>query len=211
MRSYALMAVMGEVPHEAEARGLGREDEVIRAASGDRAALARVLSELAPPVLAAARRVLGHTAPRGRDAQDVTQETLIAVARHLPELRHPGRLLAYARRTAVRRALRLRRDAVREHDRLAALARTDELRGDLRDDARSRGHAELLLALLDTLSEEQAETMLLRFALGMSLAEVSQATDVPTNTVRSRIRLAKERMRSELERHPTLRAALEAP
>jgi RNA polymerase sigma-70 factor (ECF subfamily) len=187
----------------------GPGSDVARAAAGDRAALRRVLTRLAPVVLSAARRVLGSQAARGHDAEDVTQETLMAVTRKLPELRDPAAARAYARRTAARRALRLRRDADRDRDRLGTVAAQRAGRGDLSREALARGRADLLLGLMQDLSEVQAETMVLRYCLGMSLQEVADTMETSPNTVRSRIRLARERLVQEIDERPELRAALE--
>jgi DNA-directed RNA polymerase specialized sigma24 family protein len=54
-------------------------------------------------------------------------------------------------------------------------------------------------ALLDDLPEEQAEALALRFMLGWSLIEISEASGAPVNTVRSRLRLAKEALRRRVE------------
>jgi RNA polymerase sigma-70 factor (ECF subfamily) len=63
--------------------------------------------------------------------------------------------------------------------------------------------------LLSTLPENQAETLALRVVLGMSLGEVASATGVPLNTVRSRIRLAREALMERIEANPTLLELLE--
>ena len=57
--------------------------------------------------------------------------------------------------------------------------------------------------------EEQAEALGLRIMLGWSLEEVAQAAGAPLNTIRSRLRLAKEALRKRIEAAPELYAALE--
>ncbi len=64
--------------------------------------------------------------------------------------------------------------------------------------------AGLLRALLDELPVVQAETFALRVALGYSMQEVADATSAPVNTVRSRLRLAKEALRHRIEQDATL-------
>ena len=61
---------------------------------------------------------------------------------------------------------------------------------------------ELLKRLLTELPAAQADTMVLRVALGHSIEEVSEITASPVNTVRSRLRLAKETLRRRIERDP---------
>jgi RNA polymerase sigma factor (sigma-70 family) len=63
--------------------------------------------------------------------------------------------------------------------------------------------------LLETLPEEQAETFAMRVAMGFSLPEVAAATGAPLNTVRSRIRLAKEALRRRIDADPKLVELLE--
>ena len=58
--------------------------------------------------------------------------------------------------------------------------------------------------LLARLPEEQAETLALRVVLGWSLDEIASATGAPTNTVRSRMRLAKDALRKSIEKSPGL-------
>ena len=62
---------------------------------------------------------------------------------------------------------------------------------------------------MEQLPEEQAETLALRVVLGFSLEEVAQATGVPLNTVRSRVRLAKTSLKKRIESDPRLLSALE--
>lgn len=63
---------------------------------------------------------------------------------------------------------------------------------------------ELVRELMALLPEEQAETFVMRVALGFSLPEVAAATQVPLNTVRSRVRLAKEALRERIEADASL-------
>ncbi|HTA21242.1 MAG TPA: sigma factor-like helix-turn-helix DNA-binding protein, partial [Polyangia bacterium] len=58
--------------------------------------------------------------------------------------------------------------------------------------------------LLDDLPEEQAETFALRVVLDYSLDQVAAATGAPVNTVRSRVRLAREKLKQRIERDPEL-------
>ena len=77
------------------------------------------------------------------------------------------------------------------------------------DDPEAPRRRALLRALLDELPEAQAETLVLRIMLGFSMAETAEATSVPLNTVRSRLRLAKEALRSRIEQDPCLAEMLE--
>lgn len=56
--------------------------------------------------------------------------------------------------------------------------------------------------LLDDLPDEQAETIALRVLLDYSLEETATTMGVPVNTVRSRIRLAREALRRRIDADP---------
>ena len=80
----------------------------------------------------------------------------------------------------------------------------EEHAGDAAVPVEARRRTELLRGLLETLPPDQAETLSLRTILGYSLEEIAEATGVPQNTVRSRLRLAKEALRARIEANPAL-------
>src|SRR5687767_14508363 len=53
-----------------------------------------------------------------------------------------------------------------------------------------------LVRLLDALSEEQRTALVLHFVLELSVAEIAEQVGVPMETVRSRLRLGKARLRT---------------
>jgi len=174
----------------------------LAASRGDREAIHRVLISVAPRVQRAARGVLGTGAP---DVDDATQESLIALVDALPRFRGECSVVGYATRIAVRTSLRLRRQQRARGDREQRSAQQAEDEGRLEPVAALDGkllahrRRDAMREVLASLPDEQAETLLLRIVLGFSLAEVADATGVPVNTVRSRVRLGKQSMRRRLE------------
>jgi RNA polymerase sigma-70 factor (ECF subfamily) len=61
-----------------------------------------------------------------------------------------------------------------------------------------------LYALHTRFPADQAEAIALLIVLGWSLAEGARVPDVPVNTVRSRVRLAKKALRAAIEADPLL-------
>jgi RNA polymerase sigma-70 factor (ECF subfamily) len=150
-------------------------------------------------MVAVASKLLGPGHP---DVEDAAQEALIAVARSLPGYRAEGSIVAYANRIAVRTTLHVARRGrarVARHDHLARAEAVSEIPqpADPAGDAQRR---RLLRESLSTLPDEQAEALALRVCLGSSLHEVAAETGVPVNTVRSRLRLAKEALRRRMIR-----------
>lgn len=181
----------------------------LEAAAGDTEATSKLLKALAPGMVRAARALMG---PTHADLDDVVQQSLIGLVQALPAFRAEcspahyasrivGRTAAAARaRTRLREA---RRDDGAEPDALLALE--EALPGQV--DAQRRRRA--VWNLLETLPEEQSHTLGLRIVLGFSLQETAEATGVPLNTVRSRIRLAKEALRRLIDADPRLIEMLE--
>src|SRR5439155_9397589 len=115
---------------------------------------------------------------------------------------------SYATRIALRTAL-----AFRRRRRPAA---AEELGEEIPDSepahedrvARAR-RLQALRILLDELPEGQAESLAMRVVLGCTLSEVAAATGAAVNTVRSRIRLAREHIRARIGSDPRLCALFE--
>jgi hypothetical protein len=63
---------------------------------------------------------------------------------------------------------------------------------------------ELIRTLLDALPEEQAEVLVVRITIGWSLKDIATTSGAPFNTVRSRLRLAKETLRRRIADDPVL-------
>lgn len=178
------------------------------AASGNAAATHQLLRALAPKVRGIVRAVLGAAHP---DLDDAIQQALIGFVQALPAFRGDCDPLGYARVIALRTSIAVRkrgrvrdsrRDAEAEPEQMA------EARPSPVDSAGARERQELLRDLLGELPEEQAETIALRIIFGLSLEEVARETGVPMNTVRSRVRLAKERLKARIERDSSLAEAL---
>jgi RNA polymerase sigma-70 factor (ECF subfamily) len=123
-------------------------------------------------------------------------------------------VLHYATRIAVRTALAARRRALAGDVRLEQMQR-DTATTDLPPPSpahqlASARRMDLVRSLLDDLPEAQANAFAMRIVLGYSMQEVASATGAPLNTVRSRIRLAKEALRRRIENDPAIAEMLGA-
>ncbi|HEX6242537.1 MAG TPA: RNA polymerase sigma factor [Polyangiales bacterium] len=177
------------------------------AGTGDAAATAKLLRLVAPEMRRVVRGVLGN---HPADVDDASQQALVGLVHALPAFRGDCSPVGYACRIAFRTALAVRRQRVRLRDRCDLSVDADSLSHD--EDFGQREGAglrmELLRTLLDDVPPEQAEALTLRTVLGWSLAEIAEASGVPLNTVRSRLRLAKEAVRAKIEANPELADAL---
>lgn len=154
---------------------------VLRAQSGDRAALEALLSHADGLLRPYATLML-----RDDDAaDDVLQDVLLLVYRKLGSLREPRAFAAWARRIASREIFRTLRTR-RAHDHLH-----DELPLDLVDAADPPeppdGMIDQLPELLQRVSPASRAVLALHYIDDLSLDEIAAVLDLPTGTVKSRL------------------------
>ncbi|HVE71941.1 MAG TPA: RNA polymerase sigma factor [Thermoanaerobaculia bacterium] len=157
---------------------------VLRAQSGDREAFDALLRDIAPPLLRYVKRVTGDAAL----AEDVVQETLIAIVRKIEWLSDPSLFKAWAYRIASRqafRALKKRNDWVEV---------TDAGYEDVPSDPWQR---ERLLASLEKLSPAVRAVITLHYFEEMPLSEVAAVLDLAPGTVKSRLAYGLAQLRKE--------------
>ena len=136
---------------------------------------------------------------------DVAQESLLAVKDALRSFRGEASVVQYARQVAVRTALSARRGRNARDRLLERFRRESEAGpsiGPTTDPVLRARRTAAFRGLLDDLPDEQAETFALRVVLDYSLDQVAAATGAPVNTVRSRVRLAREKLKQRIEGDP---------
>ncbi|MEY2424356.1 MAG: hypothetical protein QOI95_4423 [Acidimicrobiaceae bacterium] len=115
------------------------------------------------------------------DPEDAMQEALIAIVKGLPSLREPGAFKAWARRVAVREAVRVarrRRPTEGIDERLEA--------GDVDIDASVD-----VRVVLAAMRPDQRAVLVLRDLDGYSEHDVAELLDIPAGTVKSRLHRAR--------------------
>ena len=178
--SPALWAVAGEPEVPCAAQSESRSD---------REALTTVAIQLLPRV----RNLIRYLIHGDQDVDDIAQEALLAVLRGLPSYRGDGALESWADRVVARVTFAwLRR---RKPDLASILEVEDESAADettLPDEYLRRRR---LVYLLDRLPHEQRYALVLHHVLGMSVDEIALETATKLETVRTRLRLGKRRLR----------------
>lgn len=124
------------------------------------------------------------------DAEDAVQVALERAWRHGHNLREPGKLPAWLHRIVVREAIRLERRRRGSFPRW--LAAPHEIRvGPPAEDDRDLD----LQAALNALPVEQRAVLVLHHYAGYSVSETAELSGAPLETTRSRLRLARARLR----------------
>ncbi len=159
------------------------------------------LDELATQLLPRARNLVRYLVRGDEDVDDIAQEGLIAVLRGLGTYRGHGTLTAWVDRIVARTTfawLRTRQRRVERALRLAATATLWESDAKGTEDYVARRR---MVRQLDTLPLEQRHALVLHHVLGMSIPEVAREIGASVETVRSRLRLGKQKL---LARHQSL-------
>jgi RNA polymerase sigma-70 factor (ECF subfamily) len=165
------------------------------AARADRAAFAALFQFYAPRIKAVLMRA-GATAEA---AEDLAQETLLAVWRKA-RLYDPRRAGASAWIFTIARNLRIDRLRQDQRAKLAAIydtmePETPERPDDIFDGSERDGRVRAALA---ELPEEQVRVVQLSFVEGRAHGDIAKLLNLPLGTVKSRLRLAMNRLRNLL-------------
>lgn len=171
-----------------------------RAQDGDVTSFETLMRRYSTPVFRLAQRTLTD---RG-EAEDVVQDTFVAVWRRLPTLNDPGLFRAWVYQIATRRCLNVLRARSRrptilvESDDLVAASEATHPDRNTSDDPAVAAEYVAQLAGLDTvlaaLTEEQRFCWVLREFNELSYAEIAYATHLPLSTVRGRIARARQHL-----------------
>jgi RNA polymerase sigma-70 factor (ECF subfamily) len=177
---------------------------------GDAQALSTFLSAIVPQLLRVVRSVLG---PEHPDLEDVAYEAAYAVVEGLPRFRGEGTVLHFACRVTVLSAMNVRRrDAAQKRALMRAPKDLDEVELDApnpEENAQAAALAPIVRELLATLPDALAEALALHVVLGYTVGEIAQTASLPVETVRSRLRLAKQALRKRVLSNPRLREAVD--
>jgi len=177
------------------ADGRSLNDFVREVLRGNSSATRCLLQAIAPLVRSICRGVMGREHP---ELEDALQDCLIDVVRALPQFRFEADVSHYVTKIAMRRAISLRR-----RSRARAQKHVEMDSGVVPVTTFDEGvevRANLIRDLLDELSEAQSTVLRLRLMLGHSIDEIASITGVSVNTVKTRLRLGKNRLREQLER-----------
>jgi RNA polymerase sigma-70 factor (ECF subfamily) len=177
------------------------DDELIAGLRrNDRQALADVYDTYSGVAYALATRVLGH----GNDAEDVVQESFIALWRQAARLDAGRGIRAYLLTIVHNKAV----DRVRRRGRRGEVNLDPELplAGPESDDPQvivgRAAEAQRVREALGELGEEQRRTVQLAYFAGLTTNQVAERMGVPVGTVKSRLRLALGHLRRRLGETP---------
>lgn len=158
-------------------------DVVAAAQAGDRAATEELLRRHLPSVASLCRRLAGNAS----DADDATQEALIAIVRGLPKFDGRSRFSTWAYRVATNACLDELRRRRRRPEPVDAAAHDATGRSSAPDPAGATADRIDIDHALARLPEEFRAAVVLRDLCALDYAEIAEVLGIPIGTVRSRI------------------------
>jgi RNA polymerase sigma-70 factor (ECF subfamily) len=166
-------------------------DVLMAASGGDRDAFETIYRASSGFVYSIACRITGNV----HSAQDVTQDVFLKVYKNLNRFRFRSSFKTWIYRITVNSALnscrRISKRLSKEVEYNDALNVTDS--GDSPRETVERGdNEELLKSMLSVLNPDQRACIVLRGIDGLSYREIAEVLDVNINTVRSRLKRARE-------------------
>ena len=169
------------------------QDVIRRAADGDINAFEELFRAYADYVFNIALRATRNH----EDAQEVTQDVFIALHRKLSGFKFQSGLKTWIYRITVnmtinylKRETKHRNNAVEYNDALGGLF----TRPEAHDQADQEHQEHIIHQLLEALSPEQKECVVLRNIEGFTYEEIAQALNIDINAVRSRLKRAREKL-----------------
>ncbi len=168
-------------------------EHVKKAAGGDLRAFETIYRQCAGFVYSVALRMTRNTA----DAEEVTQDAFLKVYRSLNRFENRSSFKTWVYRIAMNSALDFcRRRSAEAGKRVefesqdhAGASSPEALSSLAREDAKKK-----LEQFLETLNEDQRACILLREVEGLNYREIADVLDININTVRSRLKRARETM-----------------
>lgn len=185
-----------DVPEDGSARDLAA-DLLVRVAAGDQTAFAELYDLLSPRVFALILRVLVNRSQSEEVLQEVFLEVWQSAGRFAPN-KGQGRtwVLTIAHRRAVDRVRASQSSA--DRDTRIGIRDLADARDVVADTVESQLDGELVVSALAALPEAQQEALILAYYGGYSQSEIAALTGSPLGTIKTRMRDALTRLRTEL-------------
>ncbi|CAN5924216.1 ECF family RNA polymerase sigma factor SbrI [soil metagenome] len=153
-------------------------------------------------------------------AEDVVQETFVRVVQNAADFKHEARFTTWV--YTITRNLcidQLRKRALRKHPSLDQAGgeegdgptlgeQTADPRASVEREATGSELKERIARAVDKLPDDQREVFLMREVSNLPFKEIAEITNVPENTVKSRMRYALERLQEALAEYEEYARAL---
>lgn len=139
------------------------------------------------------------------EADDIAQVALLEILRSIGSFRGESSLNHWADRITLRVVSQHIRKRSRREGLFTRFFSSPTPQNNLENEVALRGARGRIVHHLDGLTPDRREAFVLHHVLGYSIAEISELTDAPINTVRGRLREGRKQLRKRALSDPTLR------
>jgi len=177
---------------------VSESDLIKRATAGDASAMHQIVNRHADDLFALACTLLHSRA----DAEDALQETMLGALRGIGKFEGRSSLRTWLTRILVNQIWKIRRKRTTERSRTFAEQGDDDQPPVDRKAEGSAAQVERKIdvqSMLNTLSEEHRQILVLRELEGMSYDEISQTLRIPPGTVESRLFRARQQLKAKFK------------
>jgi RNA polymerase sigma-70 factor, ECF subfamily len=172
-------------------------DVILKAAKGDMDAFKEIYIRMNSFVFNVALRVSGNR----EDAKEITQDVFIRIYRKLNSFMFRSSFKTWVYRIAANTAINTAKKAQRQRKNLLSYDDDIKLKQQIEEQyspARDNTNSQLLDKLLSTLDLNQRACLVLRSIEGLSYRQISESLSLNINTVKTRIKRARESMMKHL-------------
>ncbi len=169
------------------------ENIIIEASEGNTEAFERIYNEYSGFVYNVAFRVVNNI----DEAEEITQEVFITVYRKLKSFKFKSSLKTWVYRIAVNMAIDYAKKRKREQDHTVSYEdynKPGETTDPLSEEIERAEQEKTISTLLEALSPDQRACIVLRSIEGLSYQEISESLNININTVRTRLKRAREKL-----------------
>ncbi len=168
------------------------DDVLRRAAEGDIAAFEILYREYAPFVYNVAYRVVGSV----EDAEEIVQEVFLTVHQKLKDFMFRSSIKTWLYRITVNSSITLYQKRKKEQVKHVDIDEVEEVAGpsELHEEINRRAAQQQVEKVLNVLSQDERVCVVLRNIQGLSYQEIAQTLEININTVRTRLKRAREKM-----------------
>jgi RNA polymerase sigma-70 factor (ECF subfamily) len=167
------------------------QDILIRASEGDLESFEVIYKAMAGFVYNVAFRVVGNR----EDAQEITQEVFLMVYRKLKEFRFESSLKTWMYRITVNLAINFAKKESRKKVSSAFGDKFEEVPVfEAKAHIEQEHNRKIIEDLLNVLNPDQRVCVVLRNMEGLSYQKIAETLQININTVRSRLKRARERL-----------------
>jgi len=169
------------------------EDIIIKASKGDIDAFEFIYKAYSKPVLNVAFRILDNMV----ESEEVTQQVFLTVYQKLNKFQFQSSIKTWIYRIAINCAINYVRRISRERDRMVEYSEglySQSTVGEIEEHMNREEREETVNSLLKVLTPDQRACIVLRNIEGLSYQEIAETLKININTVRSRLKRAREQL-----------------